>query len=56
MEAHAQMLKRNIKNVYSYGTGKSVKLPGRTKEEQNVYPFGTPYLTMYEDLKKKDEK
>ena len=56
MEAHAQMLKRQIPNVYSYGTGNSVKLPGPTKEAANTYPFGTEYETIYEDLKSKDDE
>ena len=56
MEAHAQMLKRQIPNVYSYGTGNSVKLPGPTKETANTYPFGTAYKAIYEDLKSKDDE
>lgn len=42
--------------VKSYGTGSQVKLPGKTQAEPNTYPFGTPYIDMYNDLKKKDEK
>jgi len=42
--------------VKSYGTGSQVKLPGKTLAEPNTYPFGTPYIDMYNDLKKKDER
>jgi RNA polymerase II subunit A C-terminal domain phosphatase SSU72 len=42
--------------VKSYGTGSQVKLPGKTQAEPNTYPFGTPYMEMYNDLRKKDEK
>ena len=55
MEAHAQMLRRNIPNVYSFGTGRNVKLPGKTRETPNVYPFGTSYQFILNDLKSKDE-
>jgi RNA polymerase II subunit A C-terminal domain phosphatase SSU72 len=54
MEAHAHMRRRNVENVYSFGTGNKVKLPGKTPEESNVFDFGTPYSTMAETLKNKD--
>eukprot|EP00899_Mesostigma_viride_P008668 jgi/Mesvir1/17802/Mv12906-RA.1 len=53
MEAHAA-LKDHDMNVYSYGIGSSVKLPGASIKEPNVYTFGTPYSQIYDDLKKKD--
>jgi hypothetical protein len=33
--------------------GAHVKLPGSNARESNVYPFGTPYQAIYEDLKQK---
>eukprot|EP00212_Chloropicon_laureae_P008159 CAMPEP_0197489980 /NCGR_PEP_ID=MMETSP1311-20131121/4640_1 /TAXON_ID=464262 /ORGANISM="Genus nov. species nov., Strain RCC856" /LENGTH=190 /DNA_ID=CAMNT_0043034401 /DNA_START=69 /DNA_END=641 /DNA_ORIENTATION=- len=54
MEAH-NLLKNEGLDVESYGVGSRVKMPGPTAREPNVYPFGTPYATMYEDLKRKDE-
>ena len=50
------MLSRNLKNIYSYGTGRSVKLPGKTIDTANIYPFGTPYQAILEDLESKDKK
>jgi RNA polymerase II subunit A C-terminal domain phosphatase SSU72 len=40
--------------VRSYGVGQHVKLPGASKDSPNVYQFGTPYRTIFEDLKGKD--
>ena len=40
--------------VESFGVGRSVKLPGPTKEQPNSYPFGTPYQAIYDDLAGKD--
>jgi RNA polymerase II subunit A C-terminal domain phosphatase SSU72 len=54
MEAHAHMRRKNIENVYSYGTGNKVKLPGKTADEANIFEFGTPYAKMAETLKNKD--
>ncbi|KAJ1686197.1 hypothetical protein LUZ63_017587 [Rhynchospora breviuscula] len=53
MEAHT-LLKRHGLDVASYGTGAHVKLPGPSLHEPNVYEFGTPYKTMYEELRRKD--
>lgn len=30
-----------------------MKLPGSSAKEPNVYPFGTPYQTIYDDLRRK---
>ncbi|KAF5834753.1 RNA polymerase II subunit A [Dunaliella salina] len=53
MEAHALLQKEGFQ-VQSFGVGAHVKLPGSSAREPNVYPFGTPYRVIYEDLKRKD--
>lgn len=53
MEAHALMVKKGLQ-VDSYGTNSMVKIPGVKKERPNVYPFGTSYEKISEDLKEKD--
>ncbi|TVU51082.1 hypothetical protein EJB05_02488, partial [Eragrostis curvula] len=53
MEAHS-LLGRAGLDVASYGTGTHVKLPGPSIHEPNVYDFGTPYGTIYDDLRRKD--
>ncbi|KIY96388.1 RNA polymerase II subunit A domain phosphatase SSU72, partial [Monoraphidium neglectum] len=53
MEAHDSLAKHKL-FVPSYGVGQHVKLPGASKDSPNVYQFGTPYRTIFEDLKGKD--
>eukprot|EP00177_Eucheuma_denticulatum_P004646 GFKZ01008451.1.p1 GENE.GFKZ01008451.1~~GFKZ01008451.1.p1 ORF type:complete len:196 (+),score=27.09 GFKZ01008451.1:279-866(+) len=53
MEAHRELSLRGY-SVRSYGTGTSVKLPGRTIMEPVVYPFNVPYEQMRNDLQKRD--
>ncbi|XP_020246193.1 RNA polymerase II subunit A C-terminal domain phosphatase SSU72-like [Asparagus officinalis] len=53
MEAH-YLLQRHGFNVSSYGTGEHVKLPGPSRSEPNIYPFGIPYHRMYDDLIRKN--
>ncbi|KAI8466677.1 MAG: RNA polymerase II subunit A [Monoraphidium minutum] len=53
MEAH-DTLQRHKLFVRSYGVGQHVKLPGASKDAPNVYAFGTPYRTIYDDLRGKD--
>ena len=43
-------------DLHSYGTGKHVKLPGPSATEPNVYRFGTPYMTMYNELAERDKE
>lgn len=49
-----QIISKKGYNVKSYGTGSVVKLPGASANEPIVYPFGTTYEEMYQDLYHKD--
>lgn len=55
MAAHFECQKLGLKGLTSYGTGTSVKLPGKRINKPNIYSFGTPYEEIYNDLKNKDE-
>mmetsp|Transcript_15578 Transcript_15578/g.18959 ORF Transcript_15578/g.18959 Transcript_15578/m.18959 type:complete len:242 (+) Transcript_15578:63-788(+) len=49
MEAHVVLGNVGL-NVESYGTGTTVRLPGRSAMEPRIFKFGTPYAQMYESL------
>lgn len=53
MEAHRELALRGY-SVKSYGTGSSVKLPGRTATEPVIFPFNVPYEQMRVELRKRD--
>lgn len=54
MAAHQEISLRGYL-VRSYGTGKEVKLPGRSAMEPVVYSFNTPYEHMRDELRRRDE-
>jgi len=49
MEAHLVLSNAGLR-VESYGTGTTVRLPGKSAMEPRVFKFGTPYAKMYESL------
>ena len=46
---HAMVLQ-----VASFGVGNSVKLPGPSQKQPNIYKFGTTYQDIYNDLLKQN--
>eukprot|EP01113_Clastostelium_recurvatum_P049107 TRINITY_DN9045_c0_g1_i1.p1 TRINITY_DN9045_c0_g1~~TRINITY_DN9045_c0_g1_i1.p1 ORF type:complete len:202 (-),score=45.60 TRINITY_DN9045_c0_g1_i1:123-704(-) len=54
VEAHAALLKSGFTNVRSFGTSQQCKLPGPAIDKPNVFPFGTPYKTMYDTLREQN--
>lgn len=45
---------RDALQVASFGVGNSVKLPGPSQKQPNIYKFGTPYQDIYNDLLKQN--
>lgn len=43
-----------VLQVASFGVGNSVKLPGPSQKQPNIYKFGTPYQDIYNDLLKQN--
>jgi len=54
VEAHALLLSKGHESVRSFGTSHTCKLPGPSLDKPNIYPFGTSYKRIFEELKQQN--
>jgi len=54
VEAHALFMNKGFNQVASFGTSSTCKLPGPTIDKPNIYPFGTPYMKIHDELKRQN--
>ena len=54
-EAHDHLFAAGI-NVCSFGAGSMVRFPGPSRYDPRNYEFGTPYETIYTELKSENEE
>ena len=57
MAAHQAILLEGLtsdNNIFSYGVGTKVRLPGESINRPLIYDFGTPYRDIHRELKSKN--
>jgi len=55
VETHHVLSSNGYKFVFSYGIGAKVRMPGEKPNTPNVFDFGTPYMQMYHELRKRNQ-